>query len=78
MPQQQPKPAARARRQRQSSRRREVGGFARLYYYSRERTWSDTRWLGVPALKFDKSSKGAEAYIALAGEMLNRSTEAAS
>ena len=27
---------------------------------------------GVPALKFDKSSKGAQAYLALAGEMLNR------
>ena len=27
---------------------------------------------GVPALKFDKNSKGAQAYLALAGEMLNR------
>ena len=27
---------------------------------------------GVPALKFDKESKGAQAYLALAGEMLNR------
>ena len=27
---------------------------------------------GVPALKFDKQSKGAQAYLALAGEMLNR------
>ena len=27
---------------------------------------------GVPALSFDKSSKGAQAYLALAGEMLNR------
>ena len=27
---------------------------------------------GVPALKFDQSSKGAQAYLALAGEMLNR------
>ena len=27
---------------------------------------------GVPALKFDRSSKGAQAYLALAGEMLNR------
>jgi chromosome partitioning protein len=27
---------------------------------------------GVPALKFDRQSKGAEAYLALAGEMLNR------
>jgi chromosome partitioning protein len=27
---------------------------------------------GVPALKFDRRSKGAEAYLALAGEMLNR------
>jgi len=29
---------------------------------------------GVPALKFDKDSKGAQAYLALAGEMLNRAT----
>jgi chromosome partitioning protein len=28
---------------------------------------------GVPALKFDHSSRGAQAYLALAGEMLNRS-----
>jgi chromosome partitioning protein len=27
---------------------------------------------GVPALKFDISSKGAQAYLALAGEMLSR------
>ncbi len=27
---------------------------------------------GVPVLKFDKTSKGAQAYLALAGEMLNR------
>ena len=27
---------------------------------------------GLPALKFDQHSKGAEAYLALAGEMLNR------
>jgi chromosome partitioning protein len=27
---------------------------------------------GVPALKFDKTSKGAQAYLALAGEILNR------
>jgi len=27
---------------------------------------------GVPALKYDQSSKGAQAYLALAGEMLNR------
>jgi chromosome partitioning protein len=27
---------------------------------------------GVPALSFDKTSKGAQAYLALAGEMLNR------
>ena len=32
---------------------------------------------GVPALKFDKSSKGAQAYLALAGEMLSRQEEAA-
>ena len=30
---------------------------------------------GVPALEFDRASKGAQAYLALAGEMLNR-TEA--
>jgi chromosome partitioning protein len=27
---------------------------------------------GLPAIKFDETSKGAEAYLALAGEMLNR------
>jgi chromosome partitioning protein len=27
---------------------------------------------GVPVLKFDQASKGAQAYLALAGEMLNR------
>ena len=27
---------------------------------------------GLPALRFDKASKGAQAYLALAGEMLNR------
>jgi len=27
---------------------------------------------GLPALKFDRGSKGAQAYVALAGEMLNR------
>ena len=27
---------------------------------------------GVPAIKFDRDSKGAQAYLALAGEMLNR------
>ena len=27
---------------------------------------------GVPALKFDQHSKGAQAYLTLAGEMLNR------
>jgi len=32
---------------------------------------------GVPVLSFDKTSKGAQAYLALAGEMLNRG-EAAS
>ncbi|HET7597881.1 MAG TPA: ParA family protein [Burkholderiales bacterium] len=32
---------------------------------------------GVPALKFDRASKGAQAYIALAGEMLNRAAPAA-
>ncbi|HEV7804116.1 MAG TPA: ParA family protein [Burkholderiales bacterium] len=31
---------------------------------------------GVPVLKFDKASKGAQAYLALAGEMLNRSEQA--
>ncbi len=28
---------------------------------------------GLPALKFDQTSRGAQAYLALAGEMLNRS-----
>ena len=32
---------------------------------------------GVPALKFDRTSKGAQAYLALAGEMLNRQEQAA-
>jgi chromosome partitioning protein len=32
---------------------------------------------GVPVLKFDRNSKGAQAYIALAGEMLNRAAHAA-
>jgi chromosome partitioning protein len=32
---------------------------------------------GVPALTFDKTSKGAQAYLALAGEMLNRSEQPA-
>jgi len=27
---------------------------------------------GVPVMKFDKSSKGAQAYYALAGEVMNR------
>jgi chromosome partitioning protein len=27
---------------------------------------------GLPAMHFDRASKGAQAYIALAGEMLNR------
>jgi chromosome partitioning protein len=31
---------------------------------------------GVSALKFDRNSKGAQAYIALAGEMLNRAAQA--
>ncbi len=30
---------------------------------------------GLPALKFDQASKGAQAYLALAGEMLNRNGE---
>ncbi len=30
---------------------------------------------GLPALEFDRSSKGAQAYLALAGEMLNRAEE---
>jgi chromosome partitioning protein len=29
---------------------------------------------GVPAIKFDQASKGAQAYLALAGEMLNRAS----
>ncbi len=32
---------------------------------------------GLPALNFDKNSKGAQAYLALAGEMLNRNAQAA-
>ena len=31
---------------------------------------------GVPAVDFDKASKGAQAYMALAGEMLNRAAAA--
>lgn len=31
---------------------------------------------GLPALEFDRASKGAQAYLALAGEMLNRSAQA--
>ena len=31
---------------------------------------------GVPVLKFDKASKGAQAYLALAGEMLSRNEPA--
>ena len=31
---------------------------------------------GVPVLKFERHSKGAEAYLALAGEMLNRAAAA--
>jgi chromosome partitioning protein len=31
---------------------------------------------GVPALGLDKASKGAQAYLALAGEMLNRAAAA--
>jgi chromosome partitioning protein len=30
---------------------------------------------GVPVLNFDKASKGAQAYLALAGEMLNRAAQ---
>jgi chromosome partitioning protein len=30
---------------------------------------------GLPALEFDRNSKGAQAYLALAGEMLNRAPE---
>ncbi|HXV09976.1 MAG TPA: AAA family ATPase [Burkholderiales bacterium] len=29
---------------------------------------------GLPAIRFDETSKGAQAYLALAGEMLNRAT----
>jgi chromosome partitioning protein len=32
---------------------------------------------GVPVINFDKQSKGALAYLALAGEMLNKSAHAA-
>ena len=32
---------------------------------------------GLPAIKYDKTSRGALAYLALAGEMLNRSGKAA-
>lgn len=32
---------------------------------------------GMPALKFDRTSKGAQAYLALAGEMLNREAQLA-
>jgi chromosome partitioning protein len=32
---------------------------------------------GLPALKFDRTSKGAQAYLALAGEMINRDPRAA-
>ena len=31
---------------------------------------------GLPVLKFDRTSKGAQAYLALAGEMLNREEKA--
>jgi chromosome partitioning protein len=30
---------------------------------------------GLPALEFDRNSKGAQAYLALAGEMLNRASQ---
>jgi chromosome partitioning protein len=30
---------------------------------------------GLPALEFDRASKGAQAYLALAGEMLNRTAK---
>ncbi len=30
---------------------------------------------GLPALEFDRGSKGAQAYLALAGEMLNRNSQ---
>ena len=33
---------------------------------------------GLPVMHFDRASKGAQAYIALAGEMLNRTRAAAS
>ncbi|MGA0116135.1 MAG: ParA family protein, partial [Burkholderiales bacterium] len=29
---------------------------------------------GLPALEFDRASKGAQAYLALAGELLNRAS----
>jgi chromosome partitioning protein len=32
---------------------------------------------GMPILNFDKASKGAQAYLALAGEVLNRHEQAA-
>ncbi len=32
---------------------------------------------GLPAMQFDRASKGAQAYIALAGEMLNRNSASA-
>jgi len=32
---------------------------------------------GLPVLKFDRASKGAQAYLALAGEMLNRNPSSA-
>jgi chromosome partitioning protein len=32
---------------------------------------------GMPILKFDRTSKGAQAYLALAGEMINRSPQPA-
>jgi len=32
---------------------------------------------GLPALEFDRSSKGAQAYLSLAGEMLNRAASSA-
>ena len=32
---------------------------------------------GLPVIKYDKSSRGALAYLALAGEMLNREEKAA-
>jgi chromosome partitioning protein len=30
---------------------------------------------GLPVLEFDRTSKGAQAYLALAGEMLSRSVK---